>query len=970
MTTLEERDVRKFGEELYRRMSGKTPALFSGWEGEILKRAQTDTGFQRALFCLIDVLPVLTNTAEIRRHIEEYLGPFLSGGLSLFGGTGARLVPKLSERIGRRLIAAWDRFEDTVTAIERERRRVSLDLVGEEAVSHPEADRNRDRILALLDRFERLPLKSPLHLSLKASSLNPDMNPLDPEGSARAVLERLAPILRRLNDRGGGLVLDMEQRERKEIVLTLFRRIQEDPAYRSENIGIALQAYLPETAEDLSELLAWGRGRGLKFPVRLVKGAYWDQEVALARQNNWPVPVFQRQDETDAHFEALVDTLCGARDTVIPFIATHNLRTVSRAVCALRKHGGLPPGEVHLLHGMSEPLQEALIGLGVPVRVYLPVGDILPGMAYLIRRLLENTANASFLRRQILSRESSDSLLKPPPPLLRGKGSGKISFGNAPLKPEHSGEFENEPFLDFSRKEIRTLFRAALDRVRGSLGRQLLPRIGGREVEGGEETIRSVDPALPSRAVAEVRLTDGKIAARALEEAIRFRETWRESSWETRISILLRTAGVLRSRRMDLAATEVFETGKSWTEADADVCEAIDFCVWYARMALRLKESGLSSPPGEENRLRYEGRGIALVLPPWNFPLAIPAGMTAAALVTGNVVLLKPSLEAPLMGALLVEALLEAGVPPGAIHFLPGRGETMGRQLAAHRDIDLIAFTGSRAVGVSLLGLIGNPSEGQKGLKHFVCEMGGKNAIVVDDDADLDLAVPAILSSAFSYQGQKCSACSRVIAVKGIHDRLAERLVQGAEALSIGPPEDPEHRIGPVISQRALERIRGYVGRGLKEGELLLDREIPEKIRETGGYYAGPAIFAGIRPQHVLANEEIFGPVLSVLKAESFREGIAFAVDCDYRLTGGVFSRSPSHIDEAKKTFRVGNLYINRGITGARVGRHPFGGLGFSGWGSPAGGPDTLLQFVTSRTISENVMRHGYSPSTMERGES
>ena len=970
MTTLEERDVRKFGEELYRRMSGKTPALFSGWEGEILKRAQTDTGFQRALFCLIDVLPVLTNTAEIRRHIEEYLGPFLSGGLSLFGGTGARLVPKLSERIGRRLIAAWDRFEDTVTAIERERRRVSLDLVGEEAVSHPEADRNRDRTLALLDRFERLPLKSPLHLSLKASSLNPDMNPLDPEGSARAVLERLAPILRRLNDRGGGLVLDMEQRERKEIVLTLFRRIQEDPDYRSENIGIALQAYLPETAEDLSELLAWGRGRGLKFPVRLVKGAYWDQEVALARQNNWPVPVFQRQDETDAHFEALVDTLCGARDTVIPFIATHNLRSVSRAVCALRKHGGLPPGEVHLLHGMSEPLQEALIGLGVPVRVYLPVGDILPGMAYLIRRLLENTANASFLRRQILSRESSDSLLKPPPPLLRGKGSGKISFGNAPLKPEHSGEFENEPFLDFSRKEIRTLFRAALDRVRGSLGRKVLPRIGGREAEGGEETIRSVDPALPSRAVAEVRLTDGKIAARALEEAIRFRETWRESSWETRISILLRTAGVLRSRRMDLAATEVFETGKSWTEADADVCEAIDFCVWYARMALRLKESGLSSPPGEENRLRYEGRGIALVLPPWNFPLAIPAGMTAAALVTGNVVLLKPSLEAPLMGALLVEALLEAGVPPGAIHFLPGRGETMGRQLAAHRDIDLIAFTGSRAVGVSLLGLIGNPSEGQKGLKHFVCEMGGKNAIVVDDDADLDLAVPAILSSAFSYQGQKCSACSRVIAVKGIHDRLAERLVQGAEALSIGPPEDPEHRIGPVISQRALERIRGYVGRGLKEGELLLDREIPEKIRETGGYYAGPAIFAGIRPQHVLANEEIFGPVLSVLKAESFREGITFAVDCDYRLTGGVFSRSPSHIDEAKKTFRVGNLYINRGITGARVGRHPFGGLGFSGWGSPAGGPDTLLQFVTSRTISENVMRHGYSPSTMERGES
>ena len=962
MTTLGEKDVRELGEELYRRMSGGLPALFSGWGGLLLKSLHSDEDLRRGLFFLIDVLPALPDAGAIHRHIEEYLAPFLSSGLFRWAGSGARFFPGLAERIGRRLIAPENRFEDSVAAFERRGRRISIDLVGEESVSHAEADQNRNRYLALLSRFERRPMKSPIHLSLKPSALNPDMNPLDPDGSARAVLERLVPILRRLAGMGGGLVLDMEQRERKEIILALFRRIQEDPDLRAENVGIALQAYLPETSKDLAELVAWGRERGLRFPVRLVKGAYWDQEVAQAQQNNWPVPVFQKQEETDAHFEKLVEILCGARDTVIPFIATHNLRTVSHAVCALGGREGISPGEVHVLHGMSEPLQEALAGLGIPVRVYVPVGDVLPGMAYLIRRLLENTANESFLRRQFLSPEPCEVLLNAPKPSSREETFSKGGPRKASPDEKEEGAFENEPFLDFSREQARTLFREGLVRVKDSLGRRLMPRIAGRETGEGEEEIRSLDPSMPARTVANVLLADEGTASRALEQAKRFREAWRETSWETRISLLLRTAEVLRSRRMDLAAAEVFETGKSWTEADADVCEAIDFCVWYARMASRLKESDLPGPRGERNRLRYEGRGVALVLPPWNFPLAIPAGMTVAALVTGNVVLLKPSLEAPLMGALLVEALLEAGVPPGAIHYLPGRGDTLGRHLAAHPEVDMVAFTGSRAVGVSLLGLIGRPSEGQRGLKHFVCEMGGKNAIVVDDDADLDLAVPAILSSAFSYQGQKCSACSRVIAVGGIHDRLVERIVRGTEALPIGSPEDPKNRIGPVISRQALERIRAYVERGRKEGELLLEREIPEEVQKTGGYYTGPAIFGDIRPHHVLAKEEIFGPVLSILKAGSFHEGIALAADSDYRLTGGVFSRSPSHIREAEQNFRVGNLYINRGIVGARVGRHPFGGLGFSGWGSPAGGPDTLLQYVTSRTISENVMRHGYSP--------
>ncbi|MCL4461652.1 MAG: proline dehydrogenase family protein [Nitrospirae bacterium] len=955
MPSREERSIREIGQELYRRMSGRSPALFSGWEGGLLKRAQADPGFQTSLFFLIDVLPALSGPAEIRRHIEEYLPSDLPGGLSGWAGIGARFVPGMAERIGRRLIVPEDDIVDVVCALERRGLFSSVDLVGEEAVSDREADRTRDRYRTLLDRFDLHPPSNPLHLSLKPSSLNPDMNPLDPEGAAGVIGDRLAPVLQRLARVGGGLVLDMEQRDRKEIVLALFRRIQSDSPLRSESVGIALQAYLPETSRDLEELIAWGRKRGRRFPVRLVKGAYWDQEMAVAEQNNWPVPVFARQGETDAHYERLVDKLVNADDTVIPCFATHNLRTVSCAVSALKRNGRTS-GEFHLLYGMSEPLQDALRDMGLPVRVYLPAGDILSGMAYLIRRLLENTANTSFLRRQFLSGEDPDTLLAPPPPIFPDRATKGRPSSRKPF-PEEA--FENEPLLDFSRGENRALFRLALSRVKESLGRDFGPRISGQETEGGGETVLSVDPSAPGRSIGDVRLAGGEDVRQALEEACRFRETWQRTPLPVRTSILLRAADVLRRRRLELSAREVFEVGKSWPEADADVCEAIDFCTYYARSAERYGETALPGIRGEKNRLCHEGRGVVLVLPPWNFPLAIPAGMTAAALVTGNVVLLKPSLEAPVIGSLLVDALLEAGVPPGAIHYLPGKGETLGRDLAAHPDVDMIAFTGSKSVGLSLLGLIGQPLPGQKNLKHVVCEMGGKNAIVVDDDADLDLAVPAILSSAFSYQGQKCSACSRVIAVGRIHDRLVERLVRGTEALKIGPPENPESRIGPVISARARDRVRGYIEKGREEGELLLERRLPKGAFESGGYYVGPAIFGNIRPHHVLAREEIFGPVLSVMKATDFREGIALAVDCDYRLTGGVFSRSPSHIDEAEQAFRVGNLYVNRGITGSRVGRQPFGGLGFSGWGSQTGGPEYLLSFMTSRVITENLLRHG-----------
>jgi RHH-type transcriptional regulator, proline utilization regulon repressor / proline dehydrogenase / delta 1-pyrroline-5-carboxylate dehydrogenase len=386
------------------------------------------------------------------------------------------------------------------------------------------------------------------------------------------------------------------------------------------------------------------------------------------------------------------------------------------------------------------------------------------------------------------------------------------------------------------------------------------------------------------------------------------------------------------------------------------VAEAIDYLEYYGREMLRLSGPRVTqSVPGESNIYFYEPRGVAVVIAPWNFPLAILAGMTAAALVTGNCALVKPAEQSPVIGALLMEILREAGVPGPACQLLQGGGE-LGGYLVRHSSVHVIAFTGSREVGLDILRVAHSHQTGQDHVKRVVCEMGGKNAIIVDEDADLDEAVVHILESAFGYQGQKCSAASRLILLEEIHDLLMERLVEAVRSIKIGAPEDPRNFLGPVIDGAAQSRILGYVDTGKREGKCLIAREAP-----TGGFFVGPAIFSEIDPAHRLANEEIFGPVLLALKAPSFDHALQVADRSSYALTGGVFSRSPAHIEKARREFRVGNLYINRGITGAVVQRQPFGGLKLSGIGSKAGGPDYLLQFLEPRTVSENTLRHGFA---------
>jgi RHH-type proline utilization regulon transcriptional repressor/proline dehydrogenase/delta 1-pyrroline-5-carboxylate dehydrogenase len=475
-------------------------------------------------------------------------------------------------------------------------------------------------------------------------------------------------------------------------------------------------------------------------------------------------------------------------------------------------------------------------------------------------------------------------------------------------------------------------------------------------VQSAAQVHASVNPARPEEILGRVELTDEHGARCALANAAACFGAWREVPGAHRVALLRQAAAIMRERRTELAAWQVYEQAKNWREADADVAEAIDYLEYYAAEMERL--DGWRDTvrfPGETNVIRFEPRGVAVIISPWNFPLAILTGMTAAALVAGNCAIMKPAMPALIHGHLLRGILIEAGFPPEVCQLVPGRGGSIGDVLVDDPRVHVIAFTGSREVGLRILERSAKVGSEQAHVKRVVCEMGGKNAIIVDEDADLDEAVLETLHSAFGYQGQKCSACSRVVTVGGLHDVFVERLARALAAYEYGPPEDPRHVFGPVITEAAQRKCLEDLEIGRSEGRIAYQGSVPGE-----GYYVPPTIFTDIRPEHRLAQEEIFGPVLSVLRASTFERALDIASDSQYALTGGVFSRLPQHLELARSRYRVGNLYLNRRITGARVGVQPFGGYRLSGTGIPAGGEEYLKQFMWSRTVTENTIRHGY----------
>lgn len=980
------------------------------WDDRILAWAMSNPGLRVQLFRFIDTLPALHSKSEIAAHLQEYLGDEsveLPSALkvmlnfanpdSMPGQVAATTVATAVETLAHRYIAG-ENIKQVLKTIERLRKdkmAFTVDLLGEAVITEAEAQSYLERYLdlmqqlaeaaknwatvPLIDQADGEPLAK-VQVSVKLTAFYSQFDPLDPQGSEARVSDRIRILLRRAKELGVAVHFDMEQYEYKDLIFNILKKLLLEEEFRARtDIGMTIQAYLRDSEQDAKALIGWAKERGYPMTIRLVKGAYWDQETIKAEQKHWPQPVYNDKAATDANFENITQLLLKNHQYVYAAIGSHNVRSQAHAI-AVAQSLKVPSRcfEMQVLYGMGDKLAKALVDQGYRVRVYCPYGELLPGMAYLIRRLLENTANSSFLRQNLENRPVEE-LLAPPTfkqedkeKVARGdgrrelvatdtddkvaRGEGRREFRTLEENGKTAVKFVGAADTDYAEEESRKESQQALQTVRQQLGKTYLPLINGEYVNT-QEMINSVNPSNYTEVVGKIGLSSVEQAEQAMQAAKAAFPSWRKTPVQQRAGILYKAADLMEQRRAELAAWIVLEVGKTVREADAEVSEAIDFCRYYAVEMERLEQGYNYDVAGETNRYIYQPRGIAVVISPWNFPLAIATGMTVAALVAGNCTLLKPAETSSVIAAKLTEVLVDAGIPKGVFQYVPGKGSQVGAYLVNHIDTHVIAFTGSQEVGCRIYAEAANLKPGQKHMKRVIAEMGGKNAIIVDESADLDQAVIGVVQSAFGYSGQKCSACSRVIVHTAIYDSFVRRFTEATKSLNIGAAELPGTKVGPVIDANARDRIREYIEKGKAEAKVALEMPAPEN-----GYFIGPVIFTDVSPNAVIAQQEIFGPVVAVIKANNFQEALSIANSTNYALTGGLYSRTPSHIQKAQEDFEVGNLYINRTITGAIVARQPFGGFKLSGVGSKAGGPDYLLQFLEPRTITENIQRQGFAP--------
>ncbi len=991
---LDER-TKQYGREIFARLDRQGPVLFTrAWvEDKLMGLGMHDPALKVQLFRFVDTLPYLKQPAEVARHLREYLNE-AKDELPWWARWGTKLIPNSgilgkglafasqrgAEQMARRFIAGSNVSEavEAVRAMRHRRLAFTIDLLGEATLTEAEADHVQKQYLDLLhgltaevnhwpeepliDRDDRGPIPR-VNVSVKLSALFSQFDPIDPEGTSRAVRNRLRPILSLAKQTGAFVNFDMEQHSFKDVTLRIFREILTEPEFRDwPHVGIAIQAYLKDTEADLHALLAWARDvRRAPVWIRLVTGAYWDYETVIASQNHWPVPVFTKKWQSDANFENLTDFLLANVEWLVPAFGSHNIRSISHAIAVAEKLG-VPPRryEFQMLYGMADAIKESIQSLGHRVRIYTPYGQLLPGMAYLVRRLLENSSNDSFLR-QGFSEGLSEEVLLMNPNSPKPLAASHDTHPNALAKPQAASGFQNDPLTNFSIEANRVAMKAALDHVHKEFGRTYPIVIDNKPLPIGK-TLDRENPSSKSELLGKVAMANVEQTNAAVASSLKAFDGWRDTEVKERAALLRRLANQFRARRFELSAWIVFESGKPWRESDADVAEAIDFCEYYALEMEKLGATRNRDVPGEDNRYFYEPRGVSVIIAPWNFPLAILTGMATAALVAGNTVILKPAEQSGIIGAKLMECLQAAGVPPGVANFLPGDGEEIGPTLVQHPDVALIAFTGSLKVALLINEQASKTPGGQNFVKKVIAEMGGKNAIIVDADADLDEAVKGVVDSAFGFGGQKCSAGSRAIVLDGIYDQFLARLVEATKSLAVKAADDPGCSLGPVIDAEARDRIMKFIETGKKESRLAHQTDLGALM--DLGHFIPPTIFADVSENATIAQEEIFGPVLSVIRARDLDDALRIANRTRYALTGGCYSRSPINLEKVKRTFRVGNLYINRKCTGALVDRQPFGGFKLSGIGSKAGGPDYLLQFVLPRTITENQMRRGFAPET------
>lgn len=968
------------GEEILKNMEGQAKAsIFSKdfWYGSIMEWSMKNEKFKTNMFRFVDVLPSLNSGDEVARHLKEYfsedggsLPPVFNVGLglgSLAPGLMAGAIKKNVVGMAKMFITG-ETPDEALPVLKKARKNkmtFTVDILGEAILSEKEAQDYTRKYVELVswlakdaEKWDEVPQIDRDHegalpkvnVSVKMTALYSQIKDLAWEESKKILKDRMRPVFRLGMEKGVFINLDMEQYSVKHLTLEVFTELINEPEFRNyKYFGVVIQAYLRDSFEDVKALTDFAQKRGTPFWIRLVKGAYWDYETIEAEQRGWPVPVYTHKAESDANYEVCAKYLLENIQHIRPAFASHNVRTLA-ACMVYAENLGIPKAalEFQMLYGMAEPVKKTLVEMGYRLREYAPVGELIPGMAYLVRRLLENSSNESWLRGKFADNKSTAELLKDP-------AQGLVP--TSPVLPKKAGAFYNMPLLDFAVKADREKMLQALTEMKKSLPLAVPVVINHKEIHN-DKVFTRVNPSQASEVVGRFSLGTVAQAEDAVQAAHSAYKTWKNVPAEQRAALVEKLADLMVRDRFRLIATQVLEVGKPWAEADGDICEAIDFCRYYARDMRRLqKPQRVGQVPGEISQYIYKPRGVTAVIAPWNFPLAILTGMVTAAAVTGNTVVMKPAEQSTVVAWGLMKLVQEAGFPPGVINFLPGLGEEVGEFIVNHKLTTTIAFTGSKAVGLYILHRASVVQSGQAHVKRCIIEMGGKNAVIIDNDADLDEAVDGVLYSAFGFSGQKCSAASRVIVLDEVYERFTERLAEAVKSIDILPAENPKAAMGPVVDQEAYERILKTVQEAEKNHKLLYKSPVP-----AGGYYVPATIFTEVPPESSLAQQEIFGPVVALIRAKNLPEALQIANSTEYALTGGLFSRSPANIARVKAEFEVGNLYINRGITGAMVDRHPFGGFKMSGIGSKTGGPDYLKQFMEPVCVTENTLRRGFAP--------
>lgn len=977
----DQKNIIALGENILKKMESHSKvSLFSKdfWYGSIMDWSMKNENFKTNMFRFVDVLPSLNSSQDVAQHLKEYfsengneLPSVFNVGLglgSLAPGLMAGAIKKNVTQMAKMFITGENPSEalDALKKMRKNKMTFTVDILGEATLSEKEAMDYASRYMELMnglakdaEKWETIPqidqdaegLIPKVNVSVKVSALYSQINDKAWDDTKAILKERLRPLFELAISKNIFLNLDMEQYSMKHLTIEVFKElIMEERFKKYPFFGCVIQAYLKDSLEDIQDLCQFAKLRGTSFTVRLVKGAYWDYETVEAEQRTWEVPVYTIKAESDANYEVCAKVLLDHYPFIKVAFASHNVRTLA-ACLTYAKNKQIPQNgfEIQMLHGMAEPIKKTFAEMGYRLREYAPVGELLPGMAYLVRRLLENTSNESWLRGKFADNKSTQELLKDPVENIQQPKKSPPA--------EQKQKFINEPLLDFAIETNRKSLRQALELFKPEVTKTVLPQIN-YQTQNVSEYITRDNPSQINQIIAKVGLATTDIAEKAIQESHKYFNTWKKVSPETRSEYLSKLADLMQKKRFELIATQVFEVGKPWAEADADIAEAIDFCRYYAKNNLEISPAlRVGGVPGEVSQYIYKPRGVCLVIAPWNFPLAILCGQVVSALVTGNTVIMKPAEQSSLVAQGLYELIKEAGLPAGVVQFLPGLGEVVGEYLVNHPLTATIAFTGSKAVGLHILKQASILQANQNHVKKCIIEMGGKNAVIIDSDCDLDEAVDGVLYSAFGFAGQKCSAASRVIILEEVYDKFVERLIESAKSISIGSAIKPNNYYGPVVDKEAYDRIQSLISSYSQKHKLLFKANA-----STEGYFVPATLFGDVDPNSELAQEEIFGPVVALIRVKNMDEALHVANSTKYALTGGLFSRSPANIQRVKMEFECGNLYINRGITGAMVDRHPFGGYKLSGIGSKTGGPDYLKQFVEPICITENTLRRGFAP--------